>query len=95
MANMNYYFERPSNVGVVVRKATPEEMQAKDPAVAGLREELARARLRRSLLDPFGEEEEFDLRIPQADFFARARQRSADLRRGKSRGGVSKKAGEA
>lgn len=36
---MGYRFERPSNRGVIVRRATPAEMAARDTAIEGLREE--------------------------------------------------------
>ena len=36
---MGYHFERPSNMGVIVRRATPAEMAARDTAIEALREE--------------------------------------------------------
>ncbi len=38
---MGYRFERPSNKGVVVRRATPAEMAARDTAIEALRQEHA------------------------------------------------------
>ena len=86
---MGYRFERPSNKGVVVRRATPAEMRAHDTAIDALRKERGAVERAR------------DAQMRSEAYFAAARVRAvaalarcARLRKGSGRGQVRRADGD-
>lgn len=86
---MGYIFDRPSNRGVIVRRATPAEMAARDTAIEALRQEHAAVERAR------------EAQMRSEAYFAAARikalaalARCARLRKGSGRGQVRRADGD-